>query len=308
LLYETIYVSYPFEDVGVLDPSLLVAVTNPKSKDCKIRINVYYSSSLTNGKEILLAATSFGLREFLRHPKRVFTSSMVSEHCSEALAQLRRILPLPPILHTEAVQANSPPKPWNPMFRRYIFQQVHDVNNPIVCEEFTWEPRLCFKSSLIFLKNFSLILGETITAWRVRKELERARQGRFKSREEAFLNGWFELSVSVDACAIFADCVVPLPSEEIVPPATGEDGSKGQGGGGARPEDEKERDGRSSVTSVSAARVRKSSASAAIKMPSVYVEITLEHMCVIILHPLILYHVISSHVIVFAETCHSLSQ
>jgi hypothetical protein len=210
MLYDTIYESEPYEDVAILMPSLLVEIHHPHEKDCKIRINVYYSSSLTNNKEILLVATTFGFKEMLRSKLPLFTSQMVSEHCSHALAYIRYFIPLSPILHTSSIQSTSPmTSKWNPMFQRYIFHSDLEQNQPVVCEEFTYEPRLTYHVSYKYLLNLSSILTETLTAWKVRSELERIRQGKFLSREEAFLNGWYELSIAPSSCLLNAISLSP---------------------------------------------------------------------------------------------------
>jgi hypothetical protein len=210
MLYDTIYESEPFEDVAIIMPSLLVEIRNPPDKDCKIRVNVYYNSSLTNGKDILLVATTFNFKEMIRCKAPIFTSQMVSEHCSQALAYIRWLTPLPSVLHTKSIQStSSATSKWNPMFQRYIFHSDHEKNQPVICEEFTWEPRLTTNVCYKYLLNLSKILTETLTAWKVRSELERVRQGKFISREEAFLNGWYELSISPSSCLLNGAAVSP---------------------------------------------------------------------------------------------------
>lgn len=219
MLYDTVYESEPYEDVATISPSLVAEFRNPSDRDCKLRVNVYYTSSLTNGKEILLVATTFNLREILRCKSPVFTSQMVSEHCSQAVAHVRRLSPLPSILQNKSIQSTSPIiNKWNPMFQRYIFHSDLEQNQPVVAEEYTWEPRLTYNVSYKYLLNLSNILTETLTAWKVRSELERVRQGKFLSREEAFLNGWYEISILVSSCQVNALAVSPTSSsidEEI---------------------------------------------------------------------------------------------
>lgn len=213
MLYDTVYESEPFEDVATLSPSLVAEFRNPSDKDCKLRVNVYYNSSLTNGKEILLVATTFNLREFLRCKTPIFTSQMVSEHCNQAVAYIRRLYPLTTILQNKSIQSTSPIiSKWNPMFQRYIFHSDHEQNQPVVAEEYTWEPRLTYNVSYKYLLNLSNILTETLTAWKVRLELERMRQGKFLSREEAFLNGWYEISILISSCLLNAVAVSPTSS------------------------------------------------------------------------------------------------
>ena len=231
---------------------------NFPDKDCKIRVNVYYSSSLTNSKEILFAGTSFNLRDFTRSAKPVYTSAMVSEHCSDAVAYIRIVPTLDAVLNTAAISScNRPVKPWNPMFQRYIFYPNIPHSHPVVCEEFTWEPRLALDVPLAFLQNFADVMTETIRVWNLRAQLERIRQGRFLHRNEAFLNGWYEMSVSVSACRVTA-----LSSER-------------------RSSDDRTGDDRvlelRHLQSASSGRVEKRAAGPVPRMPSSYVAVVLEH-------------------------------
>jgi hypothetical protein len=281
MLYDTIYESEPYEDVAVLMPSLLVEIRNPLDKDCKIRVNVYYSSSLTNGKEILLVATTFGFKEMLRSKLPIFTSQMVSEHCSQAVAYIRRFSPLSPVLHTNTIQSVSPLRSkWNPMFQRYIFHSDIEQNQPVVCEEFTWEPRLTYHVPYKYLLNLSKILTETLTAWKVRSELERARQGKFISRDEAFLNGWYELSICPSSCLLNAVPLLPattsvdddyLPSPSLS--ASASPSFSGEEKGRIRLGSD---DSLGSPTGNGTNRQKKASIPG-LKQPSCYVEISLEH-------------------------------
>eukprot|EP00602_Paraphysomonas_sp_CaronLab_P006429 CAMPEP_0185030682 /NCGR_PEP_ID=MMETSP1103-20130426/17681_1 /TAXON_ID=36769 /ORGANISM="Paraphysomonas bandaiensis, Strain Caron Lab Isolate" /LENGTH=1178 /DNA_ID=CAMNT_0027565895 /DNA_START=347 /DNA_END=3883 /DNA_ORIENTATION=- len=263
-----IYESEVFDDVSALAPALIVSVNNPVECDCKLRINVYYSSSLTNAKDVLIAATSFGLRDMLRCHKNVFSSSMVSEHCSHAVAFIRQIHPLISVLKTEGLSSNAPRRiPWNPMFQRYIFHPLVDNSAPVVCEEHTWEPRLAFKVPLVFLQNLSDVMSETIKVWKLRAQLERVRRGCFSSREEAFLNGWYETSICVSACRIEAESTIPEESW-----------MDGTGQGGRHDSTDKSRVRVDSEGSVEATAVRqRKSSTTSCRMPASFVEAILEH-------------------------------
>lgn len=298
LLYDTIYESEPIEDLSSFKPSLIPEIHNPPDKDCKLRINVYYSSSLTNGKEILLAATSFGFKELLRSKQIIFTSPMVSEHCSQAVAYIRSI-PFPPaILKTSSIQSTSPIlNQWNPMFRRYIFHPDIEQNVPVVCEEYTWEPRLTFNVSYKYLMNLSNVFTQTLTAWKVRYELERVRQGKFVSRDEAFMNGWYELTISPSSCTLNAIPIVPNNTsiDEEYPPnfsLSDERNTNNGSGNGSGVNGNRVRIGSDDSISVShdslsspsprvstngSTRPRKISTPAGYKLPSCYIEFVIEH-------------------------------
>jgi hypothetical protein len=53
LMYEQIYQSEIIEDVYDIKPSLLAEIKVVPNKDSRIRLYVYYTSSVTGGKVIL---------------------------------------------------------------------------------------------------------------------------------------------------------------------------------------------------------------------------------------------------------------
>ena len=106
LKFEQIYESEVIEDAEDVKPSLLAYMKCPENAnfDRKIRFYVFYSSNLTNGKEILLAGTSFELRDLLSttgvySPK----GGMFSEHCNNAKANVLVLNEISPIFgHTDS--------------------------------------------------------------------------------------------------------------------------------------------------------------------------------------------------------------
>mmetsp|Transcript_9913 Transcript_9913/g.16458 ORF Transcript_9913/g.16458 Transcript_9913/m.16458 type:complete len:1323 (-) Transcript_9913:243-4211(-) len=203
LLYDTVYESEEIEEINeALLPSLIAVLENPHDKDCKVRINVYYSSTLSK-EPLIMASTSFNLRDFLRAKKETYSSIMGSEHCRAPIAHVRLLDKLPETLSTEAISSRSGPKDWNPLEQKYVFQREEGLP-PCYCEELTAEARLAFKMPQLFLKNFANILSESIVVWTKRAHLERMRVGNFSSREEAYANGWYEVSIAVGGCNITA--------------------------------------------------------------------------------------------------------
>lgn len=202
LLYDTIYVSEVIEDLSELKPSLMAHLTYPADKDRKLRINVYYSSSITNGKDILIGCASFGLREFLRHASGGYHVDLASEHCSRAKAIVHIVPHLPRQLITPAIGAVSAQRYRNPLLQEYVFYRSGEMNPAVHCTEMTSEPRLTVKMPLVFLENMHNILYKTISLWKTRHELERLRQGKFICREEALTHGWRELRVSISSCRL----------------------------------------------------------------------------------------------------------
>lgn len=203
LLYDTVYESEEIDEGGaVLRPSLIAVLDNPSDKDCKVRINVYYSSSLAR-EPLIMASTSFSLRDFLRSKKAVYSSVMGSEHCVAPVAHVRLLDKLCEPLSMAAVSCRADSKDWNPLQQKYVFQR-EEGQPPCFCEELTAEARLSFQVPLLFLKNFASVLSETIVAWTKRAHLERMRAGNFSSREEAYANGWIEVSIAVSSCSLIA--------------------------------------------------------------------------------------------------------
>ena len=219
----------------ILNPSLLAEIRCPTSMDCKIRLNVYYSSSLTGGKEVILASTTFSKREFFNavgididsqgsetscaqstpsspgrdsdreNPDRVFVSPLNSEFCPGAKAYIEILEPLPqpftdPCFRITAMPRQSPP---NPLVQRYVFYSDSDPLSPLIdTEEAAWEPRFMAIVPMLFLQSFSASLLRSIHSWNVRTELERMRQGRFSSLAEASSFGWQQITVTVVAARI----------------------------------------------------------------------------------------------------------
>ena len=211
LIYDTFYESEDIEYIGEkLNPSLIATLDNPPDKDCKVRINVYYSSTLSK-EPLIMASTSFSLRDFLRSKKATYSSIMGSEHCRSPVAYVRLLDKLPETLSTEGISSRSNVKDWNPLEQKYVFQR-EDGLPPCYCEELTAESRLSFQMPLLFLKNFASILSESIVVWTKRAHLERLRSGNFSCREEAYANGWFEVSIAVSSCNLTATKVEPESS------------------------------------------------------------------------------------------------
>ena len=184
---------------------------------------MYYSSNLTAEKEVLLAGTSFTRKELLRaaHNKGFLVSDMVSEHCPgskayvEVMAHMPNVLPdMATVLPSADPQAmrlaeadrlgftiTSPRSPVNPFKQRYVFYAEN--SQPLVplvhAEESTWEPAFAALLPALFMENFTSALVRSINAWNMRYELERKRQGRFRSLKEAIQHGWHSVNVTVHA-------------------------------------------------------------------------------------------------------------
>ena len=200
LLYDLICQSEIFDDTPDVTPSIMVELLCPANYDCKIRINVYYSSNLTHNKEIVLAGTTFGLRELLRSYK-LFTSVMNSEYCAGAKAIVEVAQIFPSVLTSTALYPMAPPVRGNyrnPLIQHFAFFHEDDITSPLVdCQEMAWEPKYSFKLPMMFMDNISDKLYKSLAAWKHRLELERMRQGRFKNEEEAFSKGWHVLKLQI---------------------------------------------------------------------------------------------------------------
>ena len=210
----------------ILNPSLVVEVSCQASMDCKLRLNVYYSSSLTGGKEIVLASTSFSKRELFNaigiknssssdssSPGRcerserpsIFVSELNSEFCPGSKAYIEVTEPLQPALSDSCFRIITFPRaaPLNPLKQRYVFYSDADPLTPVIdVEEIAWEPRFAATVAMLFLQSFTASLSRSIHSWNIRMELERMRQGRFLSLQEAGVNGWQRVTVTVVAARI----------------------------------------------------------------------------------------------------------
>lgn len=216
----------------ILNPSLVAEVRCQCSMDCRLRLNVYYSSSLTGGKEIVLASTSFSKRELFnavgiqndlqnlesisssssspgrsdrsdRHP--IFVSELNSEFCPGSKAYIEISEPLQPALSDSCFRIRTFPRaaPLNPLKQRYVFYSDADPLSPIIdAEEIVWEPRFAATVAMLFLQSFTASLSRSIHSWNIRTDLERLRQGRFLSIQEAGTYGWQHVTVTVVAARI----------------------------------------------------------------------------------------------------------
>eukprot|EP01032_Pedospumella_encystans_P019344 gene19344-21993_t len=221
--FTQIFVSELIEDASDVTPSLVASIRCPSELDCSIRLSVYYSSNLTAEKEVLLAGTSFTRKELLRaaHNKGFLVSDMISEHCPgskayvEVMSHMPNVLPdMATVLPSADPQAmrlaesdrlgftiTSPRSPVNPFKQRYVFYAEN--SQPFVplvhAEESTWEPAFAALLPALFMENFTSALVRSINAWNMRYELERKRQGRFRSLKEAIQHGWHSVNVTVHA-------------------------------------------------------------------------------------------------------------
>ena len=161
LNFEQVYESEVLYDAPNVNPSLVPEVKCPEDTnfDRKIRLYVYYSSNLTSGKEILLAGTSFELRDLLRTPGLYCPKGeMFSDHCNNARANVLVLNEISPIFTNNDFSFVSSSKAKNPLEKQYIFYSPSDTTNnhgyPAVhAQEITVEPRLSTQVSLAFLQS-----------------------------------------------------------------------------------------------------------------------------------------------------------
>lgn len=196
LLYDTFFESVIFDDVTALRSPFLAEIESSNELDRKIRINVYYTSNLSGGKETIIAATTFGLREFLRSGKGSFQSNMISEHCVSPKAYVvAATTPSDPFSSSFFSLSSSKEK--NPLKQQYVFYRSDEFVPTVVCDEITYEPAFPVHVTLAYLKNFANGLRESILAWEDRCKLERLRQGKFVSVAEAHKYGWHQVRITV---------------------------------------------------------------------------------------------------------------
>eukprot|EP01038_Epipyxis_sp_PR26KG_P010041 gene10041-13499_t len=204
--FSHVYTSEVLEDTIDISPSLVPQVWCPDDMDCKIRLNVYYSSNLTSGKEVLLAGTTFSKRELQRavQTNGVLISDMSSEHCPGAKAHIEIVPPNRPLVSDIfSLPIMSKNKIRNPLQQHYIFYNTEDKLTPVIfVEEQAYEPRNAAKISSLFLQNFTESLDFALKSWQLRYEAERLRQGRFHSLVEANTHGWHLIKLHVISARI----------------------------------------------------------------------------------------------------------
>eukprot|EP01034_Spumella_vulgaris_P028565 gene28565-35447_t len=134
----------------------------------------------------------------------VLVAEMTSEHCPGPKAYIETVKPLSPILYERNFQITSQRvEAKNPLMQRYVFYNDIDTLTPYMdCEEYTWEPKYAAKIPLLFLENFTASLIRSTYSWNLRYELERMRQGRFHSMEEALRFGWHSVTITVHAARV----------------------------------------------------------------------------------------------------------
>jgi hypothetical protein len=217
-LFDSIYESEVFEDQHELAASLLAEVKCPMDMDSKIRVNVYYNSSLSNQKDILICSTTFSLRDLRREESGILMLDFHSEHIENATGYAEIIAPLPQVLNDESVQLKAPVAEMNPLFQKYVFYREEDKTEiACECEEFCWEPRLAFRTSSSFVESVLTAILESKQGWIERRRLEEMRQGIFKSDQHANENGWHKLRVSVSGAYIKLRPSMTAAHHDLVP-------------------------------------------------------------------------------------------
>lgn len=229
--YAHAYSSEIFENIHHPCPSLVANIRCPSALDCQLRLGVYYSSSVTSGKDILLASTAFSKRELIRgislDKSGCFTSELVSDYCPGSKAYVEIVEPLrcplgdglsPTVSQINHDQNDAEENhinkagrflitgnisEVNPIRRKYVFYNEEDCLSPQVeAEEVVWEPKFVAKISSYFVDEFATRLVRSINAWNLRHELERKRQGLFHTDEEALRCGWHRVRITVRAIRI----------------------------------------------------------------------------------------------------------
>jgi hypothetical protein len=205
LKFKTIYTSETFEDIVDIFPSLLARVPISEGYDSKLKLSVYYSSSLTSGKEIVLASQTFlesDLTKSVQHSS-VYIINLESEYCIASKAYVDIIQPLPPLLENRAFPVAASHTEKNPLTQNYVFYNELDSITPYLdAKEQSYEPKFVAPIPFVFLSNVQQSLEKSIDAWHQRYEIERKRQGRFISDTEALSFGWHVLDISVKGARI----------------------------------------------------------------------------------------------------------
>ena len=202
LLYEVFYRSEAFDEVIDISPSLVADIRCPSNEsDINIRATVYYSSNKTYGKDAMICSTTFSLRSLLRANGSVVAENMTSEYCKGAKIYLEARKPMIPLFHDKAFSAAASSAGMagskSRLAQKYVFYREGDITPCLDAIEYSIEPRLALKVPILFLQQISRSVTGSCSAWEARRLLERHRQSKFDSLQEAFRHGWNELNVTI---------------------------------------------------------------------------------------------------------------
>jgi hypothetical protein len=203
--YKTIYTSELFEDTVDVFPSLLAKVKTSDGLDSRLKLSVYYSSSLTSGKEIVLAYCSFSEKELISTVlnSSVFIISLESEYCIASKAYIDIIQPFPSLIESSFFSIVSSNTEKNPLNQNYVFYNEMDSITPFLdSKETAYEPKFVANIPLIFLTNLQASIERSIENWEKRLTLERMRQGRFLNDQEALEAGWHIIDINIKGARI----------------------------------------------------------------------------------------------------------
>lgn len=183
LKYERIYESEAFDDKLDICPSLAAELSCPTDMDVSLRVSVQYSSSLTSGKEIILCSCTFFLGDVLAVFAKggVFQADLTSahDHVLGCKLHVELVKPLTQVLNEPSIALTAPRSKSNPLVQKYVFYNEEDNSTPVIdVEEYTWEPRLGMKVSLLYLEHILGMIVFSQKAWMERKQLEEMRQVR----------------------------------------------------------------------------------------------------------------------------------
>jgi len=221
-----------FEKEVDLCSSLLAEIKCPQNKNLVVLVYVYYSSSLTNNQEVVICSSTFSLEELKSSNSsgEILKIPMTSEYSHAAVSYFEIIQSFKPILSINGLNVFASMKFKNPMEKEYVFYEVNDVGldataPAIDAKEISCEPRLALTIPLKFLENFKSSIIRSKEAWKCRYDIERIRQGRFTSKEEAFTYNWREIKVQVIESKIRYSDINPNHSNITYIPAGIEDES-----------------------------------------------------------------------------------
>ena len=223
VIYSLIYTSEIFGDGvwmdgNIVNPSLVAHIGCPPNSDCQLQLQLCYSSSITSGREIILGEAFFTKLEMLMSisEKGLFSTKMNSEFCSgggtaeimlwdplyssfQYLEEEKRIKIISPLQKIESSHKNT----FNPLYQRYvIYKESPSAEKMVDLEEYTVEPKFSAKVPFLFMDRFQSTLHRCIKFWNLRIDMEKIRQGRFQSINEAFSYGWHQLTVTVLAARV----------------------------------------------------------------------------------------------------------
>lgn len=204
--YDSIYRSEVIDSSVDLHPSLAASFFYPAGLDVNIKVTLWYSSSLTRNKVIVLGYSINNLLQLMNgDANKTMVQHLISEYPLAAKSCLQILPSFPPVFVDKYLAPLAPSYRSNPLQQSYVFycdSESAGDEPVVVVDEFAWEPRLSMKVSLLYLESCLNALLVSHKAWVGRRQAEMTRLGVFESPEIAFQCGWQQISIRIPSAML----------------------------------------------------------------------------------------------------------